>query len=66
MIGEAAILTGYAVLAAVAVVLTLRARHADRSGSSPTAYLATLIGHSTGRWLVFLLWMWTGWHFFVR
>lgn len=64
MTGQAAILTGYAVLAVLAGVLLLRAR--SRPGAHPAAYAATVMSHPAGRWVVLLLWMWVGWHFFVR
>ncbi len=66
MVGQAAILGGYAALVVLAVTLALRARGTGRTGSTPTAYLATVMSHPAGRWLVLLLWMWVGWHFFVR
>jgi hypothetical protein len=66
MIGHAAILSGYAALVVLAVTLALRARGTGRAGSSPTAYLATVMSRPLGRWVVLLLWMWVGWHFFVR
>jgi hypothetical protein len=64
MIGQAAILSGYAVLVVLAVVLLLRAR--GRPGATPAAYVTTVMSHPAGRWVVLLLWMWVGWHFFVR
>ncbi len=64
MIGPAVILSGYAALVVVAVVLILHGR--GRPGAVPTAYLATVMSHPASRWLVLLLWMWVGWHFFVR
>ncbi len=66
MIGQAAILSGYAALVVLAVTLALHARGTGRAGSTPTAYLATVMSHPLARWLVLLLWMWVGWHFFVR
>jgi hypothetical protein len=66
MIGQAAILSGYAALVVLAVTLALHARGTGRPGSTPTAYLATVMRHPAGRWLVLLSWMWVGWHFFVR
>jgi hypothetical protein len=64
MIGPLAILGGYAVLAGCAVGLLLWAR--GRPGATPAAYLTTVMSHPAGRWTVLLLWMWVGWHFFVR
>lgn len=64
MTGETLTLSGYAVLAVVAVVFLLRAR--SRPGATPAAYLTTVMSHPAGRWVVLLLWMWVGWHFFVR
>ena len=66
MIGQAAILSGYAALAVLAGALVLHARGTGRAGSTPTACLATVMRRPVGRWLVLLLWMWVGWHFFVR
>lgn len=64
MIGPLAILSGYAVLAVCAVALLVRAR--GRAGATPAAYVTTVLSHPAGRWTVLLLWMWVGWHFFVR
>ena len=66
MVGQAAILSGYAALVVLAVTRVLHAHRTGRAGSTPTAYLATVMSHPLGRWLVLLLWMWVGWHFFVR
>jgi hypothetical protein len=66
MITEALILGGYAALVVVAGALTLHARRAGYRGSAPTAYLSSLMRHPVGRWVVLLLWMWVGWHNFVR
>jgi hypothetical protein len=63
--GQVAILSGYAVLALLAFAFSWPAR-ARRPYASPTAFVATVMGHPAGRWLVLLLWMWVGWHFFVR
>jgi hypothetical protein len=66
MIGQAAILGGEAALVVLAVALALYARGTGRAGSTPMAYLAAVMSHPAGRSLVLLLWMWVGWHFFVR
>ena len=66
MMGQGAILGGYATLAVLAVTLVMYARTTGRPGASPRAYLATVTSRPAGRWLVLLLWMWVGWHFFVR
>lgn len=66
MIGQAVILSGYAVLVIAAVVLVLYTQRTGRPSSTPTAYLATVMSRPVGRWLVLLLWLWVGWHFFVR
>jgi hypothetical protein len=66
MIGPAAIVCGYAALAALAVTLILHARRTGRRRTAPTAYLGTVTSRPGGRWLVLVLWMWLGWHFFVR
>lgn len=66
MIGEALILSGYAALAVLALALTLHARRAGRPGSTPTAYVSSLMRHPAARWLVLVLWIWVGWHNFVR
>jgi uncharacterized protein DUF6186 len=60
-----AILAGYVVLALLAVALALPTR-GRRPYASPTAVVATIMSHPAGRWIVLLLWMWVGWHFFVR
>jgi hypothetical protein len=64
MISAAAILGGYAVLAVCAAVLLVRAR--GRPGATPAAYLTTVMRRPVARWVLLLLWMWVGWHFFVR
>jgi hypothetical protein len=66
MIGQVVILSGYAVLVIAAVVLVLYTQRTGRPGSTPAAYLATVMSRPVGRWLVLLLWLWVGWHFFVR
>jgi hypothetical protein len=66
MIEQAVILGGYGVLAVVAVGLVVHARRVDRADVTPAAYLAAIMSRPVGRWLVLLLWLWTGWHFFVR
>jgi hypothetical protein len=66
MVGEAVILSGYAGLVLAALVLVLYGRRSSRPGSSPGAYLATVMSRTVGRWLVLLVWLWVGWHFFVR
>jgi hypothetical protein len=66
MIEQAVILSGYGALAVVAVALVVHARRVDRPDLGPTAYLAAIMERPVGRWLVLLLWLWTGWHFFVR
>jgi Family of unknown function (DUF6186) len=64
MIGQAVILSGYAVLTLWAIILLLWAR--GRPGATPATYLTAVMSHPAGRWVVLLLWMWVGWHFFVR
>jgi hypothetical protein len=64
MIGAAAILGGFAALAVSAGILLLTSR--GRPGATPAAYLTTVMRHPAGRWVLLLLWMWVGWHFFVR
>jgi hypothetical protein len=66
MIGQAVILGGYAALVVAAVVLVLHAQRTSRLDSTPAAYLTTVMSSPVGRWLVLLLWLWVGWHFFVR
>lgn len=65
MTGQVVIVGGYVVLLLVAVALSVSAR-GHRPYASPAAFVATVMGHPAGRWLVLLLWMWVGWHFFVR
>jgi hypothetical protein len=50
----------------LAVTLVVHARGTGRRGATLTAYLASVTSRPAGRWLVLLLWMWVGWHFFVR
>jgi hypothetical protein len=57
MVGQAAILGGYAALVVLAVTLALRARGTGRAGSTPTAYLTTVMSHPLGRWLVEPSWV---------
>jgi hypothetical protein len=62
-------ITGYAVLGLAAVALQVLAMRSRASGSRlPTAqsYLAAVMRGPVGRWTVLALWVWTGWHFFVR
>ena len=66
MTGKAIILGGYAALVVAAVVLVVHAQRGNRPGSTPAAYLASVTRRPVGRWLVLLLWLWVGWHFFVR
>jgi Family of unknown function (DUF6186) len=66
MIAQVVILGGFAALGVLAVVLVVHARGAGRAGATPTAYLATVTSRPAGRWLALVLWMWVGWHFFVR
>ena len=66
MLGEALILSGYVALAVLAVALTLHARRAGHRGSTPTAYVSSLMRQPAARWLVLVLWLWVGWHNFVR
>lgn len=66
MIGQAAILGGYAALVVLAVTLVSHAHGTGRRGATLTAYLSTVMSRAAGRWLVLVLWMWVGWHFFIR
>jgi hypothetical protein len=55
------ILAGYLMIAmsGIAFALTGRAQgHAEP--------LRAIMRRPSGRWLVLLLWFWTGWHFFAR
>jgi hypothetical protein len=65
MTGQGVILGGYVVLLLTAVALSVLAR-GHRRYASATAFVATVMSRPVGRWLVLLLWMWVGWHFFVR
>jgi hypothetical protein len=60
------ILTGYAVLAVIAVALTLRSLRPGHAPYGPAACLATVMNSRAGRWLLLLGWLWLGWHLFVR
>jgi hypothetical protein len=66
MIGPALIVSGYAALAVLAIALVRHTHRASRPDASPAAYLTTVMSNPVGRWLVLLLWLWVGWHFFVR
>jgi len=63
---EIAAWTGAWVGLVAAVVLVLHAQRTSRLDSTPAAYLAAVMSSPVGRWLVLLLWLWVGWHFFVR
>lgn len=65
MTGHVVILAGYVALALLAVALSGPAR-GRRSYVSPTTFVATVMGSPAARWFVLLLWLWVGWHFFVR
>ncbi len=60
------IFAGYAFLAVTAVALTVQSRRPGHTQTGPAAYVATLMSPLLGRWLVFAMWLWLGWHLFVR
>jgi hypothetical protein len=60
------LLAGYLVIAAAGVALTLGMRARDRAALGPLALLRVIMRRPAGRWLVLMLWLWVGWHFFVR
>ena len=39
-----------------------------RAGSLPTlsGTFRVIMGNPFGRWALFALWLWAGWHFFIR
>ena len=41
---------------------------ADQHDRWPTFsdVIRTIMHHAVGRWVLFALWLWLGWHFFVR
>jgi Family of unknown function (DUF6186) len=60
------ILSGYVALAVAAVVLAFQAWRTSHPDSTLGAYLTAVMSRPVGRWLILLLWLWVGWHFFVR
>lgn len=62
-------ITGYTVLGLTAVALQVLALRPRRSGARlgpAQTYLAAVMRSAAGRWIVLVLWAWTGWHLFVR
>jgi uncharacterized protein DUF6186 len=58
---------GYAALALAAIALQVLATRVSGTRLRPVqAYVAALMRSTPGRWLVLVLWVWAGWHFFVR
>lgn len=62
-------ITGYTVLGLTAIALQVLAIRPGRSGARlrpAQTYLAAVMHSAVDRWIVLVLWAWTGWHFFVR
>ncbi len=59
------ILTGYALLASAAVAYEVVARLTRRAPTLAQA-VGRLTGSAVGRTAVLALWLWSGWHLFVR
>lgn len=58
---------GFAVLGLAAVTLQLLATRRSGSRLRPAqTFLAAVMRSTPGRWTVLVLWVWVGWHFFVR
>ncbi|MDQ4069018.1 MAG: DUF6186 family protein [Actinomycetota bacterium] len=59
------ILAGYAFVAVAAVACQLAALVSPRIPTLGQA-VSVLVRRRAGRWLALGLWLWTGWHLFVR
>jgi hypothetical protein len=59
-------ITGYCVLVAVLIVLTVVARKPGGPIISGSGLIASIRRSRTGRILLALAWAWVGWHLFVR
>jgi hypothetical protein len=59
-------ITGYCVLLAALIGLTLAARRPDVPIASGSRLIASIRRTRTGRILLVLGWAWVGWHLFVR
>lgn len=60
------LLAGYLVLAVTAVALTLAGRDRGSQTLAHVTVLRALMRRPAVRWLILVLWLWVGWHFFVR
>jgi hypothetical protein len=63
---RAVTLAGYAVLAAVAIGLEIAARRGRGRGATLGEALDGLVRRWPVRLLVLAVWLWVGWHVFVR
>ncbi len=59
-------LTGYCLLLALLIGMTIAARHPGVPIASGSRVMATIRRTRTGRILLALGWAWVGWHLFVR
>lgn len=59
-------ITGYCVLLALVIVLTLAARRPGVPIASGSRLIGSIRRTRTGRILLVLGWAWVGWHLFVR
>ena len=65
MTSRSATLLGFALIAAVALVLVLVSRRSDRLRSFGDL-MTFVLRHWPARFLLVVLWLWLGWHIFVR
>jgi hypothetical protein len=56
----------WALIGAGALGLGLLSALAPRWVATPRAAIAALVASPWSRWIVFLGWMWLGWHLFAR
>jgi hypothetical protein len=63
-VSREAIVIGYLVLALAAAALEITARLTGRAATMGEA--VSSINARGGRWVLVALWLWAGWHFFVR
>lgn len=60
------IAVGFALVFAVAVVVDIRARRPESAVRPFGDVLAVALRTRTGRIVVFVIWLWLGWHFLAR
>ena len=59
-------LVGYAALAVMAVVLAITARRRPSTVARMSTVVTWMMSLGVARWAVLVLWLWLGWHVFVR